>query len=212
MGFNMKIFPKELKFFDQFELSSQNLLKGAKEFLDLMENYKTQRLSEKVETLRVIEHEGDIITHETMEKLNTTFLTPIDREDIHALISKLDDVLDFIESSAVRMYLFKINQPTEQSVKLTVILFKAVEQVVEAISRLRNIKKTDSILHHCIEINRLENEGDIIQRTAIGDLFECCVNPVEIIKWKEIYENIETAIDKCEDVANVIEGIVLKNA
>lgn len=208
----MKIFPKELKFFDQFEMSAKNLLKGAKEFLSLMENFQLQTLSEKVETLRIIEHEGDIITHETIEKLNTTFLTPIDREDIHALISKLDDVLDFIESSAVRMLIFKVNGPTEQSVKLTVILYKAVEQVVEAITRLRNIKKTDSILHHCIEINRLENEGDIIQRTAIGDLFECCTNPVEIIKWKEIYENIETAIDKCEDVANVIEGIVLKNA
>lgn len=208
----MKIFPKELRFFDQFELSSQNLLKGAKEFLNLMEDFQPQKLTDKVEAIRVIEHEGDIITHETIEKLNTTFLTPIDREDIHALISKLDDVLDFIESSAVRMHIFKINQPTKQSIKLTVILFRAVEQVVEAISRLRNIRKSDSILHHCIEINRLENEGDVIQRTAIGDLFECCTNPVEIIKWKEIYENIETAIDKCEDVANVIEGIVLKNA
>ena len=208
----MKIFPKELKFFDQFELSSRNVLKGARAFLDLMENYPTQKLSEKIESLRVIEHEGDIITHETIEKLNTTFLTPIDREDIHALISKLDDVLDFIESSAVRMQIFKVAQPTEKSVKLTVVLHKAVEQVVEAISGLRNIKKPESILHHCIEINRLENEGDIIQRTAIADLFECCPDPVEIIKWKEIYENIETAIDKCEDVANVIEGIVLKNA
>ena len=208
----MKIFPKELKFFDQFELSAQNLLKGAKEFLNLLENYQAQGLNERIETLRVIEHEGDIITHQTIEKLNTTFLTPIDREDIHALISKLDDVLDFIESSAVRMQMFKISCPTEQSIKLTVVLFKAVEQVVEAISRLRNIKQPESIIHHCIEINRLENEGDIIQRNAIADLFECCVNPIEIIKWKEIYENIETAIDKCEDVANVIEGIVLKNA
>lgn len=208
----MKIFPTELKFFDQFELSAQNLLKGAKAFLNLMENFQLQTLSEKIETIRIIEHEGDIITHETIEKLNTTFLTPIDREDIHALISKLDDVLDFIESSAVRMQMFKVNSPTEQSIKLTVVLLKAVEQVVEAISRLRNIKKPDFILHHCIEINRLENEGDIIQRDAIADLFECCVNPIEVIKWKEIYENIETAIDKCEDVANVIEGIVLKNA
>jgi predicted phosphate transport protein (TIGR00153 family) len=208
----VKIFPKELKFFDQFELSAQNLLKGAKEFLNLLENYQAQGLNERIETLRVIEHEGDIITHETIEKLNTTFLTPIDREDIHALISKLDDVLDFIESSAVRMQMFKINCPTEQSIKLTVVLYKAVEQVVEAISRLRNIKQPESIIHHCIEINRLENEGDIIQRAAIADLFECCINPIEIIKWKEIYENIETAIDKCEDVANVIEGIVLKNA
>ena len=208
----MKIFPKELKFFDQFELSAQNLLKGAKEFLNLLENYQAQGLNERIETLRVIEHEGDIITHETIEKLNTTFLTPIDREDIHALISKLDDVLDFIESSAVRMQMFKISCPTEQSIKLTVVLYKAVEQVVEAISGLRNIKQPDSIIRHCIEINRLENEGDIIQRTAIADLFECCIDPIEIIKWKEIYENIETAIDKCEDVANVIEGIVLKNA
>ena len=208
----MKIFPKELKFFDQFELSAQNLLKGAKEFLNLLENYQAQGLNEKIETLRVIEHEGDIITHETIEKLNTTFLTPIDREDIYALISKLDDILDFIEASAVRMQMFKINCPTEQSIKLTVVLLRAVEQVVEAISGLRNIKRPDSIIRHCIEINRLENEGDIIQRTAIANLFECCTNPIEIIKWKEIYENIETAIDKCEDVANVIEGIVLKNA
>jgi hypothetical protein len=208
----VKIFPKELKFFDQFELSAQNLLKGAKEFLNLLENYQAQGLNEKIETLRVIEHEGDIITHETIEKLNTTFLTPIDREDIYALISKLDDILDFIEASAVRMQMFKINCPTEQSIKLTVVLLRAVEQVVEAISGLRNIKRPDSIIRHCIEINRLENEGDIIQRTAIANLFECCTNPIEIIKWKEIYENIETAIDKCEDVANVIEGIVLKNA
>ena len=208
----MKIFPKDIKFFDQFELSSQNLLKGAKAFLDLMENFNVRDLGEKVENLRVIEHEGDIITHETIEKLNKTFLTPIDREDIHALISKLDDVLDFIESSAIRMQIFKVSASTKQSVKLSVILLRSVEQVVEAIFRLRNIKKSESILLHCIEINRLENEGDLVQRSAIGDLFDCCTDPVEIIKWKEIYENIETAIDKCEDVANVIESIVLKNA
>lgn len=208
----MKIFPKEIKFFEQFESSSRNLLKGAKEFLDLIEKFEVQTLSSKVDIIKMIEHEGDVITHETIEKLNTTFLTPIDREDIHSLICKLDDVLDFIESSAVRLYIFKVKSIREDSIKLARVLYKAVEEVVEAISRLRSIKKREAILQHCIEINRLENEGDALQRNAIGDLFECCVDPIEIIKWKEIYENIETAIDKCEDVANVIEGIVLKNA
>lgn len=205
-----RFIPREEKFFGMLEASSDNVLKGADLLLKTLQDY--QEVEKFAETMKKIEHDGDKITHQTMEKLNKTFVTPIDREDIHSLISRMDDVLDFIDETSSCLWLYKIERPTKELILMTEILVKCVEEIREAISHLRDLKKNDHILVHCIEINRLENEGDQIMRKVSAQLFENLVNPTEIIKWKEIYHNIESALDKCEDLANVIEGVVLKNA
>jgi len=193
-----------------FERSSKNVLEGARLLSDLIINYID--VEGKSKRIKEIEHEGDKITHETVKKLNHTFITPIDREDIYALISKMDDVLDFIEAVSSRMFLYKVKSPTKEIHDLMEILIKSVEEIDKAVHELRNIKKPEAILNYCIEINTLENKSDVILRDAVAKLFENSTNPIEVIKWKEIYENLETAVDRCEDVANVIEGVVLKNA
>ena len=165
----------------------------------------------KAKQIKDIEHEGDLITHDTIENLNRTFITPFDREDIHDLITTLDDVLDYIEACAERLFLFKIEKTTEESILICGVLVKSVKQLEQAVSQLRRLKDADSILRHCAEINRLENEGDYLNRAAVAKLFEPNSDPLEVIKWKEIYETMENAIDRCEDVANVLEGIALKN-
>ncbi len=205
-----RFFPKDEKFFEMFEASSANVLKGARLLLKTVQDYRD--LEKFAEKMKEIEHDGDIITHRTMEKLNKTFVTPIDREDIHSLICRMDDVLDFIESTSSYMWLYKINKPTKELVEMVKILVKCVEEITEAVSHLRDLKKSKHILLHCIEINRMENEVDQINRRVSAQLFEKVSDPVEIIKWKEIYHNVESALDRCEDVANVIEGVVLKNA
>jgi len=206
----VKFFPKEEKFYDMFEKSSKNVLVGAMLLRDLLNNYTN--VEEKGKKIKEIEHEGDKITHETVKKLNHTFITPLDREDIYALISKMDDVLDFIEAVSSRMFLYKVKTPTKEAHSLMEVLMKSIEEMDKAICELRNIKKPEAILKYCIEINTLENKGDVILRDAVAKLFEDGTDPIEVIKLKEIYENLETAIDRCEDVANVIEGVVLKNA
>jgi hypothetical protein len=147
-----------------------------------------------------------------MKKLNMTFVTPLDREDIHALASALDDIMDFIEAAADRMVLYEIKEPTESAIKLSRILAQATEVVVEAVSALRDKKQTDAIRKACIAINRLENEGDQANRAALAKVFQMHDQPIEALKWREIYNNIETAIDECEDVADILESTILKNA
>jgi predicted phosphate transport protein (TIGR00153 family) len=159
-----------------------------------------------------VEHEADLITHETMEKLNKTFVTPLDREDIHDLISSLDNILDHVEAAADKFSLYRIPEVQPDAILLADILLHAVREVQTTIGQLRNLKGADSVLKHCIEINRLENEGDFAYRSAIAKLFEKGGDPLNVIKWKEVYESIENAIDSCEDVANVIEGVALKNS
>ena len=193
-----------------FENGSKTVLEGARLLNDLLNNYTN--VEEKTKKIKDIEHECDKITHETVKKLNNTFITPIDREDIYALISKMDDVMDFIDAVSSRMFLYKVKTPAKEAHSLMEVLIKSVEEMDKAICELRNIKKSETILKHCIEINTLENKGDVILRDAVAKLFEDSTDPIEVIKWKEIYENLETAIDRCEDVANVIEGVVLKNA
>jgi len=163
-----------------------------------------------VKQIKDIEHDGDKITHQTMDRLNRTFVTPLDREDIHALISKLDDILDFVDAAANRMILYRIKEPKPEALRLADILFKSVEELKRAISLLRNLKQPQEILKLCIEINSLENEGDSVLRGGVAKLFDEAQDPLLIIKWREIFENLETAIDRCEDVANILEGIVIK--
>lgn len=205
----MRFLPRDEKFYDLFEKGAHLVVQGAIHLEELLRNFDDVEV--KTKKIKAIEHEGDVITHDTIENLNRTFITPLDREDIHDLITAIDDVLDYIEACAERLYLFKIEKVTEEAVLICAVLVKAVKELEQAVSNLRRLKEADSIIKHCAEIDRLENEGDHLNRAAVAKLFEPDNNPLEVIKWKEIYETIENAIDRCEDVANVLEGIALKN-
>jgi predicted phosphate transport protein (TIGR00153 family) len=202
--------PKEEKYFDMFERVSENAIKAATKFRDLLKNYTD--VESKVREIEDLEHEGDIITHEIFDKLNRTFITPIDREDIHSLASELDDVLDFLKAGSDRFVLYNIKKPTEDVINLAETLVKTTIETSKAIKALRDMKHTRRVNEYCIEINSLENEGDNILKNAIAKLFNDNMNPLDVIKWKEIYENIESAIDMCESVANTIGAILAKNA
>lgn len=206
----VSFFPKEEKFFDYFDDASDKMLRGIRLFKDMMQDLSNAE--EKSRQIKDVEHEADHITHETVSKLHKTFVTPIDREYIYALITKMDDVLDLIDANCERIYLYKIKTSTPEAMAMINTLERAIEEVVKGVRGLRNLKNSRSILDICIEINRLENEGDRIYRNALSVLFNSPSDPIEIIKWKDIYETLEEAIDTCEDVANIIEGIVLENA
>lgn len=206
----MGLFPKSNQFFDLFERAANNMIHSAKLLEDFVADHN--HLEEKLKKIEDAEHAGDQITHDTMEMLNKTFITPIDREDIHALVSEMDDILDLIYGTANRMVLYKVPPPGPDMRKVVQILVRAIEETAKAVLRLRNLKKPEMILAQCIEINRLENEADEALRFAISNLFEREKDPIKVIKEKEILETLETATDRCEDVANVLEGIVLKNA
>lgn len=205
---NFSIMPREPKFFDLFEKSVANVAKAAKELADFLEDYTNVPL--KVARITELEHEGDGITHQIMEQLHRTFVTPLDREDIALLTERLDDVMDFIEDAANAMLLYRIEQPTTRAREMAAILVAMTSELVVAVPLLRNRSKMKGMLEHCVEINRLENEADAIVRHALAELFDD--TPIaDVIKWREIYEHLETAADKGEDVANVLEGVVLKH-
>lgn len=205
----MRLFPKEIDFFEIFDQASKNLINAATALVELFENF--DNLDVRIKKIHSLEHEGDLLTHETMRRLNKTFLTPIDREDIHALASRLDDVLDLIWAAADRFLLYRIDRKIEGVVALAVSLKENTEAIHRAIKELKG-KRYSFVQDMCIEINRLENEADRIFRKAMGKLFENETDPIFIIKWKEILEHLENATDQCEDVANILEGIVLKHA
>jgi predicted phosphate transport protein (TIGR00153 family) len=204
------LIPKEMIFFDLFEEAAKNAHEGALALSDLLEDFRN--VPEKVKKIKDIEHAGDKITHTTIEKLNQTFITPLDREDIHELICRLDDIIDLIDSAVARMHLYKIDKPTEDAKALAKVLVTATQIIIELLPKMRNLKLSSSLLQDCIAIHTQENEGDRIEQHALASLFENGQDPIYIIKWKDIYEELESATDRCEDVANVIEGIVLKNA
>ena len=201
------LIPKEEKYYEMFEAAARNIHKGSRLLREMIDQY--QEPEQKAKIIRDVEHEGDTITHDIIRKLNQTFITPIDREDIYALTSALDDVLDMIEAISDRMVMYKISAPTERARQLVGIIFKSTEEIVKAVAQLR---KLGDVGPYCIEINRLENEADRVSRDAVADLFERERDPIEIMKWKEIYEQLEEATDKCEDVANILENIILKNS
>jgi len=159
-----------------------------------------------------IEHACDRITHAVVAQLHTTFITPLDRNEIYRLITKMDDVMDFVEAAAERISLYEIHDMPKEAGELAKVLLSSAERVLEAVSGFRDLKRSNLILENCVEINRLENEADAILRRALARLFREEQNPVTIMKWKEIYELLETATDRCEDVANIIEGVVLENS
>lgn len=207
---SIRLVPKDENFFVMFEEQAATVLEGAERLVELMKDYSNTE--QKVRRISSIEHDGDEKAHAIVEKLNKTFITPFDREDIHALCSALDDIIDFIDASVRRMALYKIQSVTEDAMHLANIILRSVEETVEAVNELHKFRKSGHIKKHFIEIHRLENEGDHVSRQAIAGLFDSQEDVRDIIKWKEVYEHLETAIDKCEDAANIIEAVVLKNA
>jgi len=202
-----KFVPNQEKFFDLFKEAAQNALAGAralKEMFDQQDGYQ-----ESWKKIKDFEHEGDRLTHRTIRTLNQTFITPIDSEDIHALATALDNVMDAIEAAASRVVLYKITKIVPEALELSSIVVQSTEQLVKAISHMPKLEDVDD---YCIEINRLENAADEIYRKAIGALFDEERPPLEVIKWQDIFEILESATDRCEDVANVLESIGLKNA
>lgn len=206
-----RFLPKETSFFDFFEQHAALTVEGTKEFLSMVST--GANIETKAKRIADIEHETDVITHRCVEALHKTFITPIDRDDIHRLITKMDDIMDFVEAAAERIALYEITVMTGEVRDLADVLVRASEQVEQASRCLRNLKDPQTILKLCVDINRLENEGDQILRRAVAKLFrENSGDPITVIKWKEIYENLEAATDRCEDVANIIEGVVLEHA
>jgi len=206
----IRILPRQESFFELFEKQVKTVNQGAQSLAAVMEDLKN--VEDAASKIKVTEHDADEILHEIVKKLNKTFVTPIDREDIHALASALDDILDYIEAAADRIVLYEIKEPTEAAIKLTKILAEATELTVEAVGNLRNLRQVEAIREACVAINRLENQGDQANRAALAKLFQMHDRPMEALKWREIYNNIESAIDKCEDVADILEATVLKNA
>jgi len=205
----MGLLPKEIDFFEIFDRDALNITKASVMLVALMENF--DRLDERAKEIYEVEQEGDVLTHEIMKKLNKTFITPIDREDLHALAASLDDILDLIWGAVDRMVVFKIAEATNEAIEMAKELQTTTEVIHKAIHKLKE-KQYGHVQDYCIEINRLENKIDRTFRDALGKLFEEIKDPILIIKWKEIYEHLEDASDKCEDVANVLEAIVLKYA
>lgn len=205
----MKLFPKEIDFFEIFDRASVNVTKAASLLVDLMENF--DNIEARAKEIYEVEQEGDILTHEIMKKLNKTFITPIDREDLHTLAASMDDVLDLIWGAVDRMMVFKIRETTKEAISMSKDLLVTTEVMHKAIKNLKE-KNYSHVQDYCIEINRLENRIDRDFRDALGKLFDEVKDPILIIKWKEIYEHLEDASDRCEDVANVLEAIVLKYA
>jgi predicted phosphate transport protein (TIGR00153 family) len=205
----MRFIPKEEKFFDFFEELVGRIEVGGALFLELVSAsaYDEARIAR----LKEIEHEADVITHRTYAKMHTTFLTPLDREDIHSLVNKMDSILDMMEATAARLHLYKVKETAPALIEQAQILTQGIGKIKTMIHALRDMKNAPQILQTCVEINTLENAGDVVQRTVMAHLFENEPDVRELIKWKEIHERIEEAIDNCEDVANIVEGIVLKN-
>jgi len=206
----MRLFPKEENFFEYFEELAKKLEEGGQFFLDMTRNRDYS--APKVARLKELEHEADVITHRTYEKMHKTFLTPIDREDIYALVNKMDSIMDVIEATAIRIHMYKVKKPDDEIIKQAEILFQAIKKIKEIVHGLGDMKNSKMILDGCVEINTLENAGDVTLRTIITNLFVKEQDAIELIKWKEIFERIEEAIDVCEDVSNIVEGIVLKHA
>ena len=205
-----RLIPREKKFFDLFEASTANAVKTARVLKEMVDTW--EGVEEKTNLIDDLEHTGDTITHGIIEQLHRTFVTPFDREDIASLAHSLDDVTDFIHAAATAMFIYKVDYPSPGARELAGIIVQATAEVEKALSLLRHRAKLKQVLEHCIEINRLENMADSVYRKAMAQLFEDSSDIAAVIKWREVYEHMESATDRCEDVANVLEGIALKHA
>jgi predicted phosphate transport protein (TIGR00153 family) len=206
----MRFLPKDESFFDQFEEHGRRTVDGCQALLELVTT--PGDIAARAKAISEIESDCDRTTHAVVAQLHKTFITPIDRNDIHRLITKMDDVMDYVEAAAERLALYELTVMTPELGRMAQSLLASAERVLEAVTALRDFKNPEAILAKCVEINRLENETDGILRAALARLFREEKDPITIIKWKEIYELIETATDRCEDVANIIEGVVLENS
>jgi predicted phosphate transport protein (TIGR00153 family) len=207
MRLSSVIAPRDHEFFDLFEEAGGNILRAAGLLEEMLLDYPEK--NEIARDILICEQEGDRITHDIIRRLNQTFVTPIDREDIYALASALDDIVDFTEEVADYLGLYRIEAPFEQSQRMARVLHQAARQIDQALPRLRGFQ---DISHFTVEINRLENDGDRIVREAMAALFDDGIDPMVVIRWKDIYERLENAIDATERAANILEGITIKNS
>lgn len=205
----ISLMPREEKFFELFEASARNVVKAAQMLKEMVDAW--DRVPDRVNQITELEHDGDTITHGIMEQLHRTFVTPFDREDIALLAHSLDDVIDFIQAAADTMLLYNVDRPGQTARELADIIVQCAAETSRAMPFLRHAGKLKQILEPCVEINRLENVADGIYRTALGELFNGTTDIANLIKWREIYEQMESATDRCEDVANVLEGVALKH-
>ena len=204
------LLPRDESFFDFFEKHAALTVEGTREFLALTR--ETRDFEPRARRVKEIEHETDVITHQCIEALHKTFITPIQRDDIFRLISRMDDVMDLVDDAAERIVMYELTAMTPEVVRFAEILVRACENVEKAVRGLRNLKASEEILKSCIEVNRLENDADAPFRKVMAHLLNREPNPITVIKWKEVYETLESATDRCEDVANTVEGILLEHA
>ena len=207
-----KLLPKDDKFFSYLEESTQNLVKAAVVMKKLTLTKKNSEIEALIGQIHDLEHDGDTVTHKIFSELNSTFVTPLDREDIHTLASSLDDIMDYMDGSAGRFTLYKLKRWPPQMVTLVDILVTSINELQHGVSLLRNIQQFDELQKVFKKVNEYENDADFVFERAIAELFDKEKDPIQIIKLKEIYVGLETATDKCEDAANVLEGIVIKHA
>lgn len=203
-----RLLPKEVSFFDYFEEHAKMTIEACKLFLELSEG----KADNVVQAARIkeIEHQADTLTHRCIEELNKTFITPIDRVDIHYLIKRLDDIVDSVDAATSRIALYELVEMRSEARLLAEVLLKAAIEIEIALKGLRSLSNAKAVIDRLIEIHQLENEGDAILRTALTRLFREESNPILVIKWKEIFERLEKATDRCEEVANLIEKVVIE--
>ncbi len=206
----ISLLPREYKFYDFFEQGASNMVRASLKLKDLVDNW--QNVEALVAEITEIEHQGDSITHQIIAQVHRTFITPFDREDISLLAGSIDDVTDLIQAAADAMLVYKIDQPGANAKELADIIVKSSQEVQLAISQLKRPGEYKQMLEKCVEINRLENTADRVYRAALGGLFDGETSMTDIIKWRDIYEHMEAATDRCEDVADVLEAVALKNA
>jgi predicted phosphate transport protein (TIGR00153 family) len=208
----MPLIPREVQFFDLLEQQSQTVVRGAKLLQECLESKGSlDDLYLASKRIHDVEHEGDNLVHRLMERLNKSFITPLDREDIYELTGRLDDVLDYIDAVAKRLVTFKIATVTPHAIELGRIIVRGAEETAVGVAMLRDLSNSEAIIRQCAKINQLENDADQVMRDALNDLFDGGARePVEIIKWKDLYEHLEVATDKCEDVANILEAVLVK--
>jgi predicted phosphate transport protein (TIGR00153 family) len=205
-----KLMPKSDEFFDDFDAQAEVTVRGARLLCSLLQDFTD--VERKVAAIKAVEHEGDDIAHRAFERLHRQFITPFDRAEIHRLLGRIDDVLDLTDATAERMLLYEVGVVPQAAKDLGKLLVPCTEKLQEAVRALREIKSPAQILAACRDIKTFESDADALGRAAIAALFKSGADPLSIIKWKEIYDLMETATDRCEDVANVIEGVVLEHA
>lgn len=203
----LNFFPRDEKYFDQFNELARRIYESARILARFFNNESP--VATVADQIKRLEHECDEISHEILRGIDRSFITPIDREDIHRLAVRLDDVIDLIDGTVRRMLLFGITEPTPIARRLSEVIVAATEELVEAVAALR---KQKGVIEHCIHIKKLENEGDVAYQEAVASLFRGKVDPIEVIKWKDVYDNMEECIDRCEAVAHVLESVVLKHS